>query len=180
VSEDSEQEYARIAKEARREANQAAERAKTDAERVAQEKEGIQEEMVSGEAKNEALRQNGVIYGGLIGIAVVIIQPFLAAASLDTAAKISIIAFAVAVPLLAALILVNRQEVFRGRQTSSVLVILAQSVGLAAACVGIVGAFWHISWVAGVCILASGVVAMGVHSAGWWKLESRRDPASST
>ena len=172
MSEDSEDRYARMADEATREAHEAAERAKADADRV-------KEKMVSGEAKAEALRQNGVIYGGLIGIAVVIIQPFLAAASLDTAAKISIIAFAVAVPLLAALILVNRQEVFRGRQASSVMVILAQSAGLAAACVGIVAAFWHISWVAGVTILATGVVAMGVHSAGWWKVEAPRDPAAS-
>lgn len=87
-------------------------------------------------------------------------------------------AFAVAVPLLAALILVNRQEVFRGRRTSSVLVVVAQSAGLAAACVGVVAAFWHISWVAGVTILATGVVAMGVHSAGWWKVEAGREPAA--
>ena len=114
MSDGSEDRYARMADEATREAHEAAERAKADADRV-------KEEMGSGEAKAEALRQNGVIYGGLIGIAVVIIQPFLAAPSLDTAAKISIIAFAVAVPLLAALILVNRQEVFRGRQASSVM-----------------------------------------------------------
>ena len=171
MRDDSDDRYAHIAEDAKREAYEAAERAKTDAER-------IDEVMASGEMKDEALRQFGLIYGGLIGIAVVIIQPFLAAASLDTAATISIIAFAVAVPLLAALILVNRQEVFRGRQTSSVIVILAQSIGEAAACVGIVAAFWHISWVAGVCFLASGLVAVGVHSAGWWKVETGRKPAS--
>ena len=178
MSEDSDDRYARMAKDARRGALEAAEQAKTEAEGAEQATERIQEEMVSGEANDESLRQNGVIYGGLIGIAVVIIQPFLAAASLDTAATISIIAFAVAVPLLAALVLVNRQEVFRRRRTSSMMVTGAESVGLAAACVGVVAAFWHISWVAGVCILASGVAAMGVHSAGWWKLESRREPAS--
>ena len=172
MGEDSQQEYARMAEDATREANEAAERAKADAERV-------EEQMTSGEAKDEALRQNGLVYGGLIGIAVVIIQPFLGATSLDTAARISIIAFAVAVPLLAALILVNRQEVFRGRRTSSIMVVVAESVGLAAACVGVVAAFWHISWVAGVTILATGVVAMGVHSAGWWKVEAPRDPGAS-
>lgn len=178
MSQDSERDYARMAEEARREANEAAERAKTDAQRVEQDTERIPEEMVSGEMKEEGLRQNGLIYGGLIGIAVVIIQPFLGAASLDTAARISIIAFAVAVPLLAALILVNRQEVFRGRQTSSVMVTVAQSIGEAAAVVGMVAAFWHISWVAGVCFLGSGLVALGVHSAGWWKVETGREPAS--
>lgn len=178
MGEDSGQEYARMAEEARREANEAAERARIGAERVEQETQRIQQEMVSGEANDEGLRQTGVIYGGLIGIAVVIIQPFLAAASLDTAATISIIAFAIAIPLLAALILVNRQEVFRRRRTSSVMVTVAQSVGQAAAFVGIVAAFWHISWVAGVCFLATGLLAVGVHSAGWWKLETGREPAS--
>jgi hypothetical protein len=171
VSDDSDDRYARIAEDAKREAHEAAERAKAESARM-------QEAMASDEMRNEGLRQNGLIYGGLIGIAVVIIQPFLGAASLDTAARISIIAFAVAVPLLAALILVNRQEVFRGRQTSSVMVLLAQSIGEAAAVVGIVAAFWHISWVAGVCFLASGLVAAGVHSAGWWKVETGREPAS--
>jgi hypothetical protein len=51
----------------------------------------------------------------LIGIGVVMIQPFLTAASLDLTAKICVIAFSVAISLLAALVLVNRQEVFRGR-----------------------------------------------------------------
>ena len=62
------------------------------------------------EMKEEELRQTGVIYGGLIAIAVVMAQGFLKASSLDTAARVGSIAFAVAIPLLAALVLVNRQE----------------------------------------------------------------------
>jgi hypothetical protein len=38
--------------------------------------------------------------------------------------------------------------------------------------VGIVAAFWHITWVAGVTFLVVGVVAVGVHSAGFWRVES--------
>ena len=178
MSEDPEREYARMAEEARREADEAAERATAEAERMDADAQRIQADMMTGEAGAEALLQNRVIYGGLIAIALVIIQPFIAAASLDTTATISIIAFAVAVPLLAALILVNRQEAFRGRRTSSLMVTLAQSAGQGAAFVGIVAAFWHISWVAGVCFLGTAFVALGVHSAGWWKLESRRAPAS--
>jgi hypothetical protein len=74
-------------------------------------------EAVTGETGEEALRQLGLIYGGLIGIAVVMVQPFLAAASLDATAKVSVIAFSVAIPLLAALVMVNRQEAFRHRRT---------------------------------------------------------------
>jgi hypothetical protein len=61
--------------------------------------------------EQEWLRQLNLIYSGLIGIGVVMIQPFLTAASLDLTAKICVVAFSVAIPLLAALVVVNRQEV---------------------------------------------------------------------
>jgi hypothetical protein len=56
------------------------------------------------------------------------VQPFLTAPSLDASAKISIVAFAVAIPLLAALVMVNRQEAFRGRLTPSFTVTVARAV----------------------------------------------------
>jgi hypothetical protein len=127
----------------------------------------------------EMLRQIGVTYGGLIAIAVVMVQGFLEASSLDASARVSIIAFAVAIPLLAALILVNRQEAFRGRRTTSVSVTLARAIAQLASFVGIVAGFWHITWVAGVTFLAAGVVAVGVHSAGFWRVESPRPPATT-
>jgi hypothetical protein len=64
----------------------------------------------------------------LIAIGTVMVQPFLAAASLDLSAKICVVAFSVAIPLLAALVLVNRQETFRRRVAKSVLVELARVV----------------------------------------------------
>ena len=45
----------------------------------------------------EWLRQNNLIYGGLIGIGVIIMQPFLTAPSLDAPATISVVAFALAI-----------------------------------------------------------------------------------
>lgn len=174
MSEDPEREYARMADEARREANAAAERAKAEAERVESDTERIVADAQSEEGRDESLRQLGVMYGGLIGIAVVMIQPFMAATTLDVSAKISSVAFAVAVPLLAALILVNRQEMFRAQRSPSVVATVAQAVAQGAAFVGIVAGFWHIDWVAGACVLASGLVAVGVHSAGWWRLEASR------
>ena len=119
-----------------------------------------------------------MIYGALIGIAVVMVQPFLVATTLDASARVSVAAFAVAIPLLAALVLVNRQEAFRGRRTASVSVIIAQVVAQLAALVGIAAGFWHITWVAGVAFLVAGLVAVGVHSAGYWRVESTREPAS--
>ncbi len=119
-----------------------------------------------------------MIYGALIGIGVVMVQPFLIAPSLDASGKVCIIAFAVAIPLLAALVMVNRQEVFRGRRTPSVTVTITQAVGQLAAFVGIVAGFWHITWVAGVTFLVAGFVAVLVHSAGFWRVESTVEPAS--
>jgi hypothetical protein len=171
VGEDSEQERDRIAEQARRAAQREEERARDAAARLTA-------NALAGEAGVEALRQNGVIYGGLIGVAVLMIQPFIAATAIDVSARICVIAFAVAIPLLAALVMVNRQEAFRGRRTPSVIVMITQSLAELAAFVGIVAGFWHINWVAGVCFLATGVVAVGVHSAGWYRLESSRQSSA--
>ena len=90
----------------------------------------------------------------------------------------SIVSFAVAIPLLAALVMVNRQEAFRGRRTPSVTVTVAQLVGQTAAFVGIVAGFWQIMWIAGVTFLAAGLVGVGIHSAGYMRLEGTQEPAS--
>jgi hypothetical protein len=120
--------------------------------------------------QREWLGQSNLIYGALITIGVLMVQPFLTAPSLDLAAMICVIAFAVAIPILAALMLVNREETFRGRRTPSKLVAIGNGVGQSAAFIGIVAAFWHITWVAGVVVLVSSFVAMGIHSAGWFRL----------
>jgi hypothetical protein len=69
----------------------------------------------------------------LIAIGIVLMQPFVAGASLDTAGMICAVAFAIAIPLLAALVLVNRQEMFRRRRTSSRIVAVARATAQACA-----------------------------------------------
>jgi hypothetical protein len=123
------------------------------------------------ELEQEWLRQDNIAYGGLIAIGVIMVQPFLTAASLDLTGRICIIAFSVAVPLLAALMLVNRQEAFRRRRTRSTVVAGAKVVAQSCAFIGVVAGFWHILWIAGVAVLASGLVGVAVHSAGYWRLE---------
>jgi hypothetical protein len=49
-----------------------------------------------------------MINGGLILIGVYMVQPFPTAASLDLPARICVVAFSVSIPLLGALVLVNR------------------------------------------------------------------------
>jgi hypothetical protein len=126
---------------------------------------------VDPEQQREWIRQNNVIYGGLIAVGLVLVQPFFTATTLDWSAKICVVAFSVAIPLLAALVLVNRQEIFRSRVTDSVVVRVSQSVAQLLAFVGMVAGFWHIMWLAGVGILVSGFAAILVHSAGYFRLE---------
>ena len=55
--------------------------------------------------EQEWIRQNNLMYGGLAGIGIVFVQPFLTASSLDLSAWICVVAFSVAIPLLAGLVL---------------------------------------------------------------------------
>ena len=161
-------EHERIRRIAKEEARRAAEEARARADEM-------KEVVLSGEVKEEGIRQLGVIYGGLILVGVYMVQPFLAAPSLDASAEVSVIAFAVAIPLLAALVMVNRQEAFRRRRTTSITVKGAHAIAQTAAFVGIVAGFWHITWIAGVTFLAAGLIAMLVHSAGFWRVEEPRE-----
>ncbi len=176
MNDDSAEVHARIAEEARRRAHEAGTSAKGRAETQAAR---AQADALTGATGEETVRQLGAIYGGLIGIAVLMVQPFLAAPSLDTSAQVSVIAFSVAIPLLAALVMVNRQEAFRRRRSPSVSVTIARVIAQLAAFVGIVAGFWHIDRIAGAAFIAAGLVAVLVHSAGYWRLESDRAPSSN-
>jgi hypothetical protein len=115
--------------------------------------------------EQEWLRESDLINGGLIVIGVYMVQPFLTAASLDLPARISVVAFSVSIPLLGALVLVNRRELSQHRATRSRLVVWARVVAQNLALVGAVAGFWHIWWIAGVGMLAGGLVALSVHAA---------------
>jgi hypothetical protein len=71
--------------------------------------------------------------------------------------------------------MVNRQEAFRRRRTTSITVTVTHAIAQAAAFVGIVAGFWHITWIAGVTFLAVGFIAVLVHSAGFWRVEEPRE-----
>jgi hypothetical protein len=128
--------------------------------------------------EQEWLRQNNLAYGGLIGIGVVMVQPFLTTSSLDLSALVCVVAFALSIPLLAALVMVNLQESFRRHASRSRLVFIAKPVAQASGFIGVVAGFWHVSWIAGVVMLASGVAGVAVHSAGYVHLERDRRRAS--
>jgi hypothetical protein len=166
-----------------------ARRLKEDAEREAQrlQKDKVDEAEWLGrhvtqdhELQQEWIRQDNLAYGGLIAIGIVLVQPFVAGASLDISGMVCAVAFAIAIPLLAALVLVNRQETFRRRRTSSRIVAVARATAQGSAFVGVVAGFWHIHWIAGVGVLVSALVAVGVQSAGVTRLELGERPASRT
>jgi hypothetical protein len=121
----------------------------------------------------EALRQNNLMYSGLIGVGVVLVQPFLTSgiASLDLSAKICVIAFSLAIPLLSALLMLNRQETYRRRATKSVLARVARASSLGLGFTGVVAGFWHIMTIAGVAVLIGGILGLAVHSAGFVRVE---------
>ncbi|MEV5962985.1 hypothetical protein AB0L70_14550 [Kribbella sp. NPDC051952] len=121
--------------------------------------------------QQEWIRQSNLIYGGLAAAGLVVVQPFLTEDSLDLSATICVVAFAVSIPLLAALLVLNRQEEFRRRTTRSRSVAVAKAVAQGAAFAGITAAFWHISMLAGIVFLAVGCIAVGVHSSGYTQLE---------
>ncbi len=146
----------------------AAAAAEAEAERIRREAD---EAAADPAAQAEWIRQSNLAYGGLVAVALVMVQPFLTETSLDLSATVCVIAFAVSIPLLAALLVLNRQEEFRHRTTGSRVVAVAKAVAQAAAFVGITAGFWHISFVAGIVFLATGIVAVGVHSSGYVNLE---------
>jgi hypothetical protein len=142
--------------------------AEAEAEAIRQEVEDAAEDPA---VQEEWIRQSNLIYGGLAAAGLVVVQPFLSDSSLDLSARVCVIAFAVSIPLLAALLVLNRQEEFRRRTSRSMLVQLAKAVAQGSAFVGITAAFWHISRAAGIVFLAVAIVAMGVHSSGYTQLE---------
>ncbi|HET6292840.1 MAG TPA: hypothetical protein VFG33_05685 [Kribbella sp.] len=141
---------------------------RVEAEAIRQEIDGATSDPA---AQEEWIRQSNLIYGGLAAAGLVLVQPFLTEASLDLSAKVCVIAFAVSIPLLAALLVLNRQETFRRRASKSRSVGVAKAVAQGSAFVGITAAFWHMSIVAGIVFLAVGFVAVGVHSSGYVQLE---------
>lgn len=139
-----------------------------EAERMQQAAEAA---AVDPAAQQEWIRQSTLIYGGLAGVDLVVVQPFITEDPLDTSALVCVIAFAISIPLLAALLVLNWQEAFRRQASTSALVEVGKSAAQGSAFVGIAAAFWHMSMVAGIVFIAMGIVAMGVHSSGYVRLE---------
>ena len=130
--------------------------------------------------QQEWLRQDNLMYGGLIAGCVALAQPFMSAGTLDVPATIAVVSFAGAIPLLAGLLAINLHESFRHRAVGSRVVSVAKAVGQGLAVLGVAAAFWHVDWMAGVALLASALVALGVHSVGFSRLEGIGGPPGAS
>jgi len=90
----------------------------------------------------------------------------------DTAARISIVAWAVAIPLLAALGMLNvAQESYR-YASYPLYLLIARGIAQASAAVGVASAFWHLWMPAGVVLIVSGVAAVALYAAYARRLEN--------
>ncbi|WP_068030699.1 hypothetical protein [Nocardia mexicana] len=114
---------------------------------------------VSPEERAAWVRQDRLMYGGLIAIGTVVIQPFLTSGPLDLTAMIAVISFAIGLPHLAVMVLIEDWPAPDIYPKLSWMPTMAKSLGLSGSTAGVVAAFWHISWIAGVAVLASGIGA---------------------
>jgi hypothetical protein len=124
--------------------------------------------MSEGNTTQPADKQDGVFNNpeleklatvGLVGAGLVIIQAFIPLGMIDMPVSISILAFAVSIPLLGTNILAV--TVSRKYSASKITHILFW-LGVIGAGVGITAAFWHASWIAGVMFIAGDVITITV------------------
>lgn len=110
-------------------------------------------------------RQNSLMYGGLIAVGVVVLQGFLTAPDLGAAGLIAVLGFAIALPLLSVLIMLGELEPAGGALKVTMTDDVAKGLALLSSLTGVVASFWYIDWVAGVVVLAAGVLATLIYGA---------------
>jgi hypothetical protein len=117
-----------------------------------------------------AREQDSVIYAGLIVLGVYLVQPFITATSLDMTSTICVVAFSLSLPLMAFLLMVNRLGSLYRDASHPWYISVAKSVGILSACVGVVAAFWHMTWIARVVVMVGGILGVAVQSAFYSRL----------
>ncbi len=115
------------------------------------------------------------IDSALIGIGILMVQAHLANVQIGGSAFISVIAFAIAIPLHSALLLLSQHENYYQQLSRSWVVSLARSTSKVASVVGVAAGFWQISWIPGIAVVASGLIAGLVHTLGYMWLDRRSD-----
>lgn len=111
----------------------------------------------------EKAHPSSVWSGGLLAISLVMLQGFLSG-PLDLAAFVAVLAFALSIPVLTCNLLVNFMRTRRDSRTKAADAEMAFYIlGIFIALVGIVAAFWHMSWIAALAFLCSALFAFAVY-----------------
>ena len=114
------------------------------------------------------IRLSNFYAGGLIAVSLIILQGFIGLGKLDPLALVSVAFFAVALPFLSGILVVNAIEgEHRSRFSSPIVVRVVDTcffIGVLAATGGVAIALWHMSWIAGVSFLAALGIASVVYS----------------
>ena len=108
----------------------------------------------------EWTQQQLIAYGGPIAIGVVILQAFLTTPSLDLSATVSVLAVAISLPLLSAAVLITHAQASYQHALWPPYLTAVIVMGQSAAFVGVTAAFWHISSLAGIAIVAATAAAL--------------------
>jgi len=95
--------------------------------------------------------------------AVYLVQTFLGTGVTDLAARISILGWAVAIPLLAALAMLNVVREWYRYTSYPLYWGIAGSVAPVAALIGLGAAFWHIWFPAAIVLMVSGVAGIALY-----------------
>lgn len=107
------------------------------------------------------LRYHRLIVGGLVAFSLIIVQAFISAKIADAAEWISIVSFAIAIPLLVMFIFIYGIGNIPIETTPFAGALYFG--GLFIDICGLDAAFWHVSWIAGLLFIVSGLLAFAVY-----------------
>jgi len=126
----------------------------------------------------EWVRTDTLINVGLIVLGVYILQAFISTNAADVAARISVVAWALAIPLLAFLALLSpAQDAFRYASFPP-YILVARGLAQGAAVIGLAAAVWHVWMPASLTMIASGLAGFVVYRLYYRRLERDNSPDS--
>ena len=127
----------------------------------------------------EWIRVDTLINVGLIVLGVYILQAFISSNVADVASRISVVAWALAIPLLAFLALLGpAQETFR-YASFPLYLLVARGLAQGAAVIGFVAAVWHLWMPASLMLIASGLAGFVVYRLYSGRLDRDNSPDST-
>ena len=125
-------------------------------------------------------QQQLIAYGSPVAIGVVILQAFLTTPSLDLPSVISVLALAVSLPMLSTAVLITHAQASYQYASWPSYLTMVIVIGQTAAFIGVVAALWHISWVAGIVMVASALIGLAAYRAYLKRLEIDNRPEASS